>query len=202
MEKSIDLKEIERKAYLAYHQDGVWDLFIGGGFFIAGIGMFFDFAYILAAVGVALVPLVSLVKKAVTVPRLGYVKFGPERQAKEKRNRYAYMVLLWIVMFAGMFLFAVYSFESSYFDWLRGLGAIPFGFVVVLLTTAGAFLYGIKRLYAYAVLFAVVFLAGHFSDLRLYYFFIIPGAIILISGLILLMRFIRMYPKGENQYAG
>jgi hypothetical protein len=29
MEKMINLKEIERKAYLSYHQDGIWDI-MGG----------------------------------------------------------------------------------------------------------------------------------------------------------------------------
>ena len=37
MVNKIDLKEIERKAYLSYHQDGLLDIFIGMFIFAFGL---------------------------------------------------------------------------------------------------------------------------------------------------------------------
>jgi len=29
MSESLDIKKLERKAFVSYHQDGLWDLFVG-----------------------------------------------------------------------------------------------------------------------------------------------------------------------------
>ena len=42
MSEKIDLKEIERKVYLAYHRDGIWDIFWGIAFVGLGISMIYN----------------------------------------------------------------------------------------------------------------------------------------------------------------
>ena len=46
MSDKINLKEIEKKVYLSYHQDGLLDLFLGMAIIFFGIGMATDQAYI------------------------------------------------------------------------------------------------------------------------------------------------------------
>lgn len=92
MSQTMNLKELERKAFRSTHQDGLWDLYlasliaVNAAFFslpetddVPWAGLIFIFlgisgSYLLFWLG----------KKYITTPRLGRVKFGPKRQ-KDKR---------------------------------------------------------------------------------------------------------------------
>ena len=80
MNGKINLKNIERKAYTSYHQDGILDILIAIFIlsFVAWIltdmvwlGWIF---YLIAA------SIYAAAKRAITVPRIGFVKFPQHRQ--------------------------------------------------------------------------------------------------------------------------
>jgi hypothetical protein len=127
MSDSLNLKNIEKKAFSATHQDGLWDIYIGGvvlsmsvlayssaseafpllrfGLYLAGMGIF----YLIFRVG----------KKYLTSPRLGQVKFGPRRQ----RRRLTMMIVL-----AGIVLLQAIILVGTIFLWANPLWATSLGF--------------------------------------------------------------------------
>ena len=84
MGKEPNLKEIERKAYMSYHQDGLLDIFAGLYVLGFGLGIFVDLILdfgmgmiLMPAVFVSLaLPLWIAAKRRITMPRIGFVNFG------------------------------------------------------------------------------------------------------------------------------
>jgi hypothetical protein len=191
----INLKELERRAYLSYHQDGILDMFIGFNILLFGMWMLADMAYLAGAFVAIFTPIYAQVKKQITVPRLGYVKFAPSRMAKSKRT-----VLLLVIAGALAFIPGVLLFITTQ----RGILApiqllIEYGMIVigvagmVLLATV-AYISEIRRLYAYSALFFAMFAGGYFLTIPFVYYIMMLGAVIMLAGLYLLIRFLRTYP--------
>ena len=108
MANNIDLKEIEKKAFTSYFHDGMWDLY--GGLILLGFGitMLTGWDYLMfAVVVIAMVPL--LIRKRIVIPRLGIVKFSPERQARTKKSILAAMITLTFTALLGMVFFLLFS---------------------------------------------------------------------------------------------
>ena len=82
--KEPNLKEIERKAYMSYHQDGLLDIFAGLYILGFGFGIFIDIvldfglgAIIIPGGFIALaLPIWFAAKRKITMPRIGFVNFG------------------------------------------------------------------------------------------------------------------------------
>ena len=80
MTENINLKEVEKKAFIrSHHEDGLFDIFLGIIFFSWGINIFLNNDYLhLIIVLIGLVAY-GVTKKRVVQPRIGIVKFGKER---------------------------------------------------------------------------------------------------------------------------
>jgi hypothetical protein len=200
MTKETSLREIEKKTYMSYHQDGLLDIFIGAYVLLFGIGIIvnntlsLDMGFIIPAIfPVVMVPIWIQSKKKITMPRIGFVKL--RRTASNRLTA----VLLGL-MVAGMATFLVFSiglsqswvtslreFLTSYYMILIGISALAF-------TSLFAGTMGLKRLYGYGILTLVLFVAGHFIASPLEYLTITIGIAVLANGIILLMQFIKKYP--------
>ena len=110
MSKQLDIKEMEKKAWLSNFQDGLWDIYLG--LIITGMGFPWLGEYFgLPETVNVLVTLLSwnfgamliffLGKNFITRPRIGYVKFG---KIRKKRNKYL-----------GLFLFIMFAFTLTTF---------------------------------------------------------------------------------------
>ena len=130
MEQNVNLEKIERKAYLSYHQDGLWDIFLGIFFSGMGVVMFFNTIYLMGALA-ALLPVAIPIKKSFTSSRLGYVKFAPKRQAQEKKSRAKLTIILTFTAILGLVNFMAFSGKAEWQIWIKNLGIIPFGFVQI-----------------------------------------------------------------------
>jgi len=89
MHEKINLKEIEKKAYLSYHEDGIVDLTIGIVFLLVCFiwvlfGIFNIFTWPSLILMVIFYPIYILAKQKITVSRFGYFRFGRKRK---ERNR-------------------------------------------------------------------------------------------------------------------
>lgn len=199
MPAEIDLKKIERKAYLSYHQDGLWDIFLGIFFLGVGIFMFLNTVYLMGGLIAVFVPGAIIIKKWLATGRLGYVKFGPGRQAQEKRSKAKLSMLLTLTMILGIITFYAFTGNSEWQTWIRNLGIIPFGFVLALVLGAVGLLFEMKRFVLYAGLILAVFIAGHLTDSDPPAYFMLLGIIFLIAGLVMLIRFLRKYPKPKGE---
>lgn len=195
MPDKISLKQIEKKAYLTYHQDGIWDILLGTALFWFGLTIRFDLAYLAGIWPAVLIFSVLGIKKAFTLPRLGYVQFSPKRQSHTKRGLAKMTALLSFTALLGLLTFYAFTGDADWQFFIRDLGILPFGFVITLILITVGIVFGIYRLIGYGIFVMLCFVLGHLAGTELAAIFIFPGAIFTIIGIILLINFMRKYPK-------
>jgi len=206
---SQHLKELERKAFRAAHQDGLWDIYIAGivlsfaafanyddsdifpllrfGLFLFGLGL----SYLIFWGG----------KKYLTTPRLGQVKFGPRRQKRKKVMMFVLggiVLLQFLIVMGTVFLWqnpqwaARHGFASLAPDYERLLvsiiGAMFVGPSIVMIAYFNDFMRG----YYIAIVMSLAVFSLIWFDQSIY--MVIGALLILIPGVIMFIRFMRKYP--------
>jgi hypothetical protein len=199
MDDPMNLKDIEKKTYMTYHGDGVWDLFLGLFFISIGVFMILDSPYLMGIIPAVMLPTVLGAKKSFVQPRLGYVKFSPERQAKENKGRTGMLVVFTLTFAFGFVAFYAFTGDSDWQIFFRNLGMIPFGSVLAVVLLAVGLFFSIRRFVIYGLLTLAIFIAGHFAHSDPPVFFIFIGIVVFIVGLTLFVRFIRKYPKSKEE---
>jgi hypothetical protein len=209
MSDTLNLKEIEKKAFRSTHQDGLWDIYIGGivlsmsvlaystaseafpatrfTLYVIGLGIF----YLLFWAG----------KKYLTAPRLGQVKFGPQRQ-RRKRTLVSVLigiVLLQVILLVGTVVFwanpqaaASLGFGKSDPNLERLVVAVIGGLFVGPSTALIAYFNDFLRGYYIAFILSLAVFSLIWFGQPVY--LIIAGLLILVPGLVLFVRFLRQYP--------
>lgn len=191
----INLRDLERKAYLSYHQDGVLDVFIGFNILLFGLWLLADMAYLAGAFVAIFTPIYAQVKKQITVPRLGYVKFAPPRTAKLRKTTLLLVIAGVLAFVPGLLLFVTTDMGVlAPINFLLKYGMIVIGAAGAGLLSVVAYISDLRRLYPYAGLFLTLFIGGHFLSVPFPYYLITLGTLILLSGLYLLIRFLHHYP--------
>ena len=206
--KETSLREVEKKTYMSYHQDGLLDIFVGVYVLLFGLGILLltvtDFStwFVIPAIFPAImVPIWISAKKRITMPRIGYVKFGT-------RGANKLMAIFIGLMVAGLGVFMAFTFASESQAWaltLRNLiisnGMIIIGISAAAISSLFAYTMGLKRLYAYGILTLVLFLAGHFTTIPFGYFLLTIGLVVIINGFVLLTQFTRKHPLLQGDEA-
>lgn len=201
MAEKINLKEIERKVYTSYHQDGLIEIVIAFAVLAFDVMLVLEMAWlgwIFAFTGISLY---AAAKKAFTVPRIGFVKFPQQRT---KRMLLVAVVLGVLGNVLG--ILALIQFEGgSTPAWL--LFAIEHYMLVIGISLAALFgMIGYtlraNRMYAYSLLTLVMFVVGYFIHYPLHYYISLLGTLILISGVVTLVRFTRKYPLPVKDATG
>ena len=132
------------------------------------------------------------IKKSIIYPRLGYVNFSPERRTREKR-KLGLLITLWC---APIIVLIILKFLSpSRFAWAIEHETLCGQIFAATLISVGAVLSGVRRLYVYAVLTVLVFVANYLLNVPTHLYFIPLGIAVLISGTVVLIRFLNEYPK-------
>ena len=198
MEGDRSLKEIEKKIFSSYFNDGLWDIY--GALILLGLGLtmvtVWDYL-MLAFAGLAVVLL--LFRKRVVVPRLGRVHFSSERQSKTKRSNLIATITLSFTALLGMVFFVLFSTNNApewLHVWMRNYFLGGFGGVLAIATAVAAYMVGVWRYYVYAALIFIFFVIA--NTLRPVDMESIPivaaGGILFVSGAVILVRFLRKYP--------
>ena len=203
MSDAFDVDGLERQAYRAYNEDGLLDILTG--FMMAFIGY-----YVLSEVDIPFAPFIGIfgpalwasMKKAVTEPRIGQVKFGPGRRSRQQKVIAIFAVtvnVLLVLSFLVKWGPVVDPWRTTLYSY--GVILIGSGVVSLILFTIGHF-NEVPRFKGYAAVSVPMFLAGHFLtdpglDLfqRLAHVLIPLGLLMLIYGLVTLWRFVQKYPK-------
>ena len=184
----MDLKKIERNALMTYFQDGWWDILLGIFLLGWGLGILTDTA---GYTGLWFVPaywIIWSLKSKLTQPRIGYVKVSRERRTL------SWLAITGVVTFfiaLGAYFLTVSggsTFLGDYFMFL-------FGTIIAFLAGAVAYWWLVKRWYAYTLLILVGVSSYQWMEFSLPFSFIIPGTIIIISGLVIIIKFLQKYPK-------
>lgn len=205
MEQNIDLKEIEKNTWLACcYQDGLFDLMIGVMLFGMGLPLFVT-NWLGAPWRSMVFPGLALIiffagRHFITLPRMGKVKFGRERQAKRMKVG----IFLGVVVAAQaalLFLILSGSMGPGLKELLGGL-AIPLGIgiMAILIMAVTAHFLDWPRFYIYGVLMGIGIplvevlenIVG--TPLDGIIAFSIPAVFVLAYGMITLTRFLRKYP--------
>jgi hypothetical protein len=197
MSRKISLTEIEKKTYLTYHRDGLADIFLGACLLSWGL--------IARTPGIsgmtAITPLIFFflwkpIRNWVTVPRLGLV-LPSERENKRKMSRTRMMIYVFTATaILGLIAFLAFTGDQTWWkELLKRSSLLLFGVTISSVVAIVAYLWSIKRLYAYAVLILVTFGINYpMGDFR-FIEFIISGSVILIIGVVLLITFLNKYKR-------
>jgi hypothetical protein len=200
MNQKINMKEIERKAYTAYHQDGVIDITVASIVFLFSIIMLGDTTWLGALGGVAGVLAISVYagfKKVVTVPRIGYVKL-PQQRAQRMTAIAIALGILSALMGVVAFLQTTSQGTPEWLMLLIDNYMLTIGTAVSGLFLLGGYAFKTNRIYAYALVTLVMFTVGHFFNFPLYYYLAALGTLILACGLFLMILFVSKYPKATE----
>ena len=211
MNEQIDLKGLEKRAWRSAFQDGIWDIYLGLLFLGLAIAPFGDIFGLPAELGSVIIVIccnsiailfLILGKKFITIPRIGFVKFGAKRK-KTKKRLLAFLVFNVLLAFLLLFVNI-----SGIFEWLNIGGIIEPLIIGLLLITVPlsilAYFLEFHRLYIYAIFFGL----GFFNSELLYPFVGSPidlflslglvGIAVFSIGLIHLIRFLRKYPSSQK----
>ncbi len=211
MTQNLDLKRLERLAFLRTFQDGLYDIYLGGlfaSFAAFGFTVFpgketetlTTVLYYLSGVVVSAL-LFFLGKKFITVPRIGLVKFGQKRQ---KRNRDLVMALAMIVTVQVFFVLLQFShlLSPTVRDWLAPVlgqadnNRLMVAVVAVIFVTPGmlaiAYFADIPHGFYHAVVMALAISLMILLDQA--WWMVLGGVLILLPGLVQFFQFLQRYP--------
>jgi len=205
MLNTVDLKQIERKAYRSTYEDGLWDICIG--VIVSAMAIFVHYpesgysainviAFLIAfSVGDGLL---IAGKKYITQPRMGQVRFGPVRQRKIK----TLAIILGVIVFMQVILVGLTAIgwpnpalgETLLGDYdLERLLVASVGFLFVgIPMIVIAFINDFPRGYYIGVLMAMAVFLMILTNQPIYA--IACGGLILVPGIVLFIRFLKKYP--------
>lgn len=134
-------------------------------------------------------------KNRITVPRFGYVKFDSEHGSRGRKIT-GFLVLFFLVVFVlGIVVFLVSDPPAPpELLWIRENTMFFYGLVGVLGFGLAGLISGIRRLFVYALLSIFLMVTGQLLDFQEFVPFLLLGGTIFVTGLILLVRFMRKYP--------
>lgn len=203
MTSSSNLQDLERKIFATYFHDGMWDIYGGLLLLGFGLGMLTGQMYLLiVCVFLAMIPL--LLRKRIVIPRLGLVKFSPERQARTKRQKLIAVVTGSIILILGIVFAALFSGDLMpgwLVVWMADYFLATFGGMLAVIIVIAAYLVGVRRFYGYAGLVLASFvLAGILRPRDLEGVPVIAVAgIVLLSGITLLIHFLLKYRPSAQE---
>lgn len=211
MSESIDLKALEKKAYRSIFNDGLWDLFIGLIILSLGLSTLIGSFLNLSELWNIIVPslllnimaflIFYLGKKFITIPRIGFVKFGPKRRSKQLNLKiflfivFIVNIILFILPFTGIINYI--QIEPLFLILILGIGIFTIPFCVV------AYFLDFTRLYYYAFFAGIGFFLTNLlspivgAPLDTILTFGIIGGVIVVIGLYYFIRFLKKYPLSK-----
>lgn len=199
MSLDLDLKEIERKVYMSYSEDGLIDIAIGLVFLGWGISLVIGPSGLIGILPLLGLAIWYLGKRYLTVPRIGMIVPNQKFENRTRNLTLFLLILGMLVLTVAIIgiankgnLLAVYS--------LVLLGLVVAGGICVI-----ALLLKANRLFIYAIALFVAFAGGDILDRyaadvdAFAASIILVSTLILLAGFVVLARFLRQYPLPEEE---
>ena len=199
MSATIDLPKIEKKAYRDSQQDGLMEVMMGlilmifGGFFYSPIFAFYILLIIFSG------KIVEFIRRRYTHPRIGFVKFQKENPKDALAGVFLFELAVIVIMFTLIFISGNVTDYSLWVKW----SPLFFGMILVGPFAHAASRSGSVRYYGYAILsvilgifFSLVEFGSGCTGLILY--LVLIGGFLVLSGLVIFIRFLRKYPLFGN----
>jgi hypothetical protein len=191
MVEDISLKEIQRKVYMTFFQDGIWDIFLGLFILGWGLAILTDATYLPGVTFIGLYFAIWGIKKRITYPRIGYARFSA---TKRRRITTRVVILGVVVLLAGVMAAVLWGIGTRP-QWLVDYFSLVFNGMLAAIVCFIAYWARVNRFYAYA---SLIFLGAVFHvwlGVRWEFGFIGAGGIIVLIGVGILISFLRKYPK-------
>lgn len=207
MSEPISLKEAERKAFRTATDDGLWDILLGCFFLMfaiapllsEGLGDFWSSVVFLPFWGLVYGTIV-LIRKHVVAPRVGSVKFGPQRKSRLVKFTVVMLVVNLVALILGILA-------------LLNMGAFPgqaygvtLGLILLIGFSLAAYFLDYSRLYVYGLLVGLAPLAGEQLYSQGYaahhgfpLVYGISAGIMILTGLVVFIRLLRRYPLPSEE---
>jgi hypothetical protein len=208
MSTQLNLKEIERKAFRSTYQDGIWDMYYGLIVMVISIFVYrpadgYSPVNILLCVLLmgAAYGLFWAGKRFITLPRMGRVRFGEVR----KRKARTLAIIMGVFVLVQVALVGITAYGWFRPDAIARVSGPITGRISGLLVVAliGSLIVGTSMIvstyftdftrgyYISIVMALAVFLMIYLNQPV---YPIILGALIILPGLVLFIRFLKMYP--------
>jgi len=189
-----DLKDAERKTFLSYFEDGIADIVAGLPVLSFGLGMVFDVSLFFIFAGLPMFLFWPL-KRTITIPRLGYVKFTLERQRRISRSLVLLIVAGSISLLLGIVAFlGVQGQVFNLRDFMMEYGLLVFGAVMATAFALIAIRFEVRRFFGYAALVFGGWLSASLLDIEAGIPVAIAGGAIVLIGLGLFTSFVVKHP--------
>ena len=191
MVEGINLKEIQRKVYLSFFQDGLWDIFLGLFILGWGLAILTDATYLPGVSFIGLYFGIWGIKKWLTYPRIGYARFSA---TSRRRITARFLILGVVVLLVGVMMAVLWGIGTRP-QGLADYFPLIFNGILAAIVCLVACWARVNRFYLYGVL---IFLGAVFHlwlGIRWEFGFIGAGGIIVLIGLGILIIFLRKYPK-------
>lgn len=193
---------LKRKIYIAYHQDGILDvaaatILLGFSFFMITKNVIF------LTLGVIFAPQYMLLKKYITIPRFGYVRFVSQEKALTQGWS---LVGIGVLMFFVVLILGILTRNRSSLEmqtWWQQYHMVPlsamlFGLPALIV----AVFLNLKRFYLYALLAIGLPALGAWLNIETFIPILATGLVMLTFGIGLLISFLKKNPvvdmEGEN----
>ena len=206
MSQKMNLKEIERKAFTSTFQDGLWDILIGLLSVGWGLMILADFAAFGGILFAVLYMVVLGIKRLITYPRIGHVKFLNARRRLTKNMAVGLAVFIFLALITVYFLLLTREgIRPAFLTWLNNYFTEPslliMAVVPAIIISVFAYIYRINRWYFYALLTMTGFSVGALgqTEFSMGLPIAICGTVIVLCGLTFLIRFLRKNPKSVEE---
>ena len=210
MDKHETLSKMERKLFSNNFQDGFIDLLFSVVFLQTALIVFVSrltednfWLYLsMSAVSLIFIGGAFLVRKYITAPRIGYIRFSRKR----RKTTVAFLILDILVLAAGLAI----SFKIINIDSIINPGIytiLPIAAIILVLFTLAALAFNILRLHIYGWIAAAAFPFGKWLDTLTGSRYALPLLLLTVSllmlgiSLIILILFVRRNPlRKEDKY--
>jgi hypothetical protein len=194
MLSETELKDAERKNYLSYFEDGIVDIISGLPVLTFGLAMIFG-ANLLFIFTWMPILLYWPVKQMITLPRMGYVKFNPERRRKISKNFILMVIAGTLFLLLGFVV--TLGFEGQILNletFMKTYSLLILGAVMASAFALISILFELRRFMVYALLVFSAWLAPFLFQINEGIPVAFAGGLISLIGVMILVRFLNRYP--------
>lgn len=194
MNQKINLKELEKKAWTTYFQDGLWDIFFGNILLTMVIRTITDNIWFTFLMFIGVFAII-FGKRYITTPRIGLVKFGPTRLMKGIK-------LLGIIGLAVIITVCLLWPNPFLKDQPAIVSSLIVASMVIIIFGGMAYFLDYFPLAIYGVLFGIgEILWSLFGESVGLKAMLVFGSSIFIIGFLMLGHFVRKYPLPSEEVA-
>jgi len=189
MHESID--KLEKIVFHSFWDDGLLDLMVGLAVLVVGLSWWQDFPVFGAVFPAVCASMWHPLRKRFVEPRMGYVEFSGRRELKVRGFRHGLISFFAGTTVLGLVLLAVWQNQKlpRPTEWIAGFPLV----LVAIPAVFFAFFTNCRRFLVYALLLLVAAIEVIVQGLDPHAGLIASGAVIAVSGLVLMIRFLARY---------